>query len=109
MPKFEYRTRWRREGGRISTHITQRHASARRKAIAVLALERLRPEIHGLQLFPALVEPPVIQRREVGEWEDFDHERVEVTDRKLAEMREWAIYRHGDDQQREALDAGDIW
>lgn len=68
---IEYRVVWRRAERRRSTRIYQGRDAAYRKAQGILAVERIKDEFDGLASMPELVEPPVIQTRTVGEWEDW--------------------------------------
>lgn len=79
MPE-EYRVTWRREGRKRTTKIFQTWDAACRKQRGILVLEEVKAET-SLETMPDLAEPPVIQSREVGTWEEHPHQPpVEVTD-----------------------------
>lgn len=64
---IEYRVHWRRQERKRTTKIYQTHDAAHRKARGIVALERVKDET-SMRDMPPLVEAPVIEQREVGEW-----------------------------------------
>lgn len=82
MTKYEYRISWKREGMQRVRAIRQTEAGARAKVASLLWSETEKrkhghydseggynPEGDYLRDMPDLIGPPMIERREVGEWE----------------------------------------
>jgi hypothetical protein len=70
VQRVEFRVRWRREGqARISTRIYQTWSAAYRKAQAIAAIEETKEHTSFVGM-KDLVEGPVIEVREVGEWRE---------------------------------------
>lgn len=103
--RTEFRVVWTREGRRQSTRIYQGWSSACRKAQGILALEAVKAETR-FETMPDLVEPPVIQQRTVGDWEQNPYyEPSEPSEGTKKEM----LYIYGDgDAPTEPKEAADV-
>lgn len=89
--RTEYRVRWQREDRSPSYRIYQSFEAATRKVDAIVATEEVKHAVPRLASLPDLVEPPVIQTRRVGDWEDGErgYEPSEIRVREAAGTIRW--------------------
>jgi hypothetical protein len=69
---LEYRVVWKRSPYVTSSRIYQRYSTAHRKAVAVLAIDKLRGILSRFDGMDGLCEGPTIESRPVGIWSPVD-------------------------------------
>ena len=87
MP-LEFRVTWRREGRKRSTRVYQTWEAAVRKVRGIKALEAIKDGT-AMADMPDLVDQPVLEVRQVGEWQRHDYQ-PEASEYDRQSMEGWA-------------------